>query len=1268
MKALKRIFVLMLITAVTSAYLGIDAFAANTGKTVVSWEWAGEGSSDSSLCYVEKEELWEFVVKEPFPSEGSLKDRLPSAIHAQIRNEPDGTIASDTVGLQWKIERCHPEENEAGSCVATATLSGDYSLGKNTAPLEIAVKFPGEAATEELLEKNTLDNIETPGTVINMFDYWLGEDRYSDKDPTEYSDKTHTKNLGNKVSDYGINKGRTLVFSNGTGNGQRYYNFWDEKQAETPFSHRAGRKGVEDKQMITRVLQEKYPAIKLDWNDRLKPTPESLAYLFDPRVHDDHKKSFRNVKGLLQLDKDGYYYYDSLQNYAFLDENSGNIKLYDRPGVYEDDRRKAGQFFPFDDPIKQDVFLSTGDGGIAANPEKNAREDDNTFNHYFGLTMTSRFVQKENGTAFNGDDIIYEFSGDDDVWLYIDDVLIADLGGLHNAASFKINFADGKVLITDPSGEKVFLETTIKEQFEKAKANYGYEYDKEFFREDTFANGTYHTLRFFYLERGNSASNLRLKYNLRAIPASELEKVDQTNMPVKNAEFSLYAADEDYNYDDGETLYTAVTDDNGEFTFIDNETQAPLTFIEFVQASGKNHFVLKETGVPEGYRGGAELHLYLEKGALMSEDYWDTGAYAQAKVTATAPNKVKGRGADGNSFELDLLDEKRSTAGKLFAVVFKRLDMEKPFDDRTNWAPITGSMEKGWNVHSGSSWDDIIEAAQIQPYVFDLSTSGAYQVEIEDLPGDVKTYYALIEKDSAGEEAVSEEDAQFTVSYYYTKAETIEDASEANTYLLEPEQFGREFSAKLYVPNPKNRLVVQKVNKEKQPLDGAEFSLYYASDVEVYPDGTYEIKDGALPYDSLTTRSLDKEKDWIALEGAGVFPTAGKPLNKGSYYIIETKAPEGYEVNPKAVAVAVDDTGVYADAGTDNDGITVHRGVGRLMKSMLQFAADDDVDATLHDVKAQLLTSEKAPYEDAFDGWSKWKNDAQKNEELHLRYDPGSAQLEYTPSEESGHTQAATLSVETGWSKLEIRQCLAHDEKTDAYKENLGEKPLTNLFSGTLLVQVENQRTDENSGRLEISKSVTGPDGDKNKEFTFTVTLTDSSGTPLSGGYPYSGDKTGLIKNGGSIKLADGQYVTISDLPDGASYNVTEKEANEDGYETVSTGDSGKIKKQETAKAGFVNNRDLTSVEPTDPDDPEEPTDSHETDDQKSDGEQKKNTEEELSAPKTADTLHLNVYLLLCITALAGMGVYVIRAARGVKKRKSKILCRPRDNIDDDVR
>ena len=119
------------------------------------------------------------------------------------------------------------------------------------------------------------------------------------------------------------------------------------------------------------------------------------------------------------------------------------------------------------------------------------------------------------------------------------------------------------------------------------------------------------------------------------------------------------------------------------------------------------------------------------------------------------------------------------------------------------------------------------------------------------------------------------------------------------------------------------------------------------------------------------------------------------PIPKGEYYLIETEAPGGFEKNPTAVPVIVDDTGVYADAGKEEDMVSVNLGVGKLVKSMVQFAADDDIDATLHDIKAALETG---TYENKKWNWTETEdnvwNSTDPEKIMHLSYSSTNAVLE----------------------------------------------------------------------------------------------------------------------------------------------------------------------------------------------------------------------------------------------------------------------------------
>ncbi|WP_419035270.1 DUF7601 domain-containing protein [Dysosmobacter sp.] len=1123
----------------------------------------------------------------PLPGGEEDADNTDASDPVLVSNGEDGTgegadepgePAEPAVGtrleLTWNLSsylRTLPLSGDVlKSYELTAALPKGYELFEGVPTPKLTVIFSeaeSRPATKEELESHTVPGVEMPGTVVNMFDYWLGETRYNghELNPTGYSDNNHSATLGkaDKIKGAGINEDKTLVFSNGTNNGfndkKNNYNYWNSDKPYAPFSYR------ENKELVTRTLpKDGYPAIRLDWNNAVKPTPESLDYLFNPKNKEleEHKSAFPNVTGLFQIDEDGYYYYDARENYAYLDEDEGKITLYDKPGV--SDGNSSGQFFPFDNPVDQKIFLIDENGELEMNPDVHPRPiqiqgetRQSYLNHYFGMTMTTRFKQVNEGKTWNGNAMTYEFAGDDDVWLYIDDVLIADLGGLHNSVSLTVDFSTGRILVystefpVDTPDKKVFLNTTIREQFEAAGKNTNNNGD---WSGDTFADNTYHTLKFFYLERGNSASNLKLRFNLHPIPESELLKVDQGDKGIAGATFELYAADENYTYDSSKLLYTDTTDADG-YLSLKDKNDAPISFQQLAEENSTNHFVLKETKVPDGYRQPAEVRLRLENGVIFSEDKWATGTYAQAKVTTTAPSKVS-----YGSEVIDLADlgtKLKDTV--MFAVILKRVDMNKPIDDGANWVPVYGDALTGWHVMKDSSLDSVLQAAVENPYRFHVATNGSFQVEIEDLPGDVKEYYSMLGQDEKGE-------ARYTVAYYYTEAENLDGATADNTHRLNTDDFLREFSVKLYIPNPRNRLVVQKVD-DGHPLSGAGFALYAEKDITVYDDGTYNIDNNAQPYDEVTTEDLTKESgSWLELEGAGVFPSSGKDLKSGTYYLVELEPPAGYKENPIAVKVIVNDTGVYADAGSEDDGVSVQRGVGRLMRSMLQFAANDDIDATLHDVKAQLLTANGSEPGKEGTTWTEWQNE--NADELHLRYDSADETLAYVPAD--GFTEEY-LSTETGWSKLEIRQCMDHDEDLGgAYKQELGKQDLANLFSGVVIVQVEDKKTSEGTSALTITKYVKGTGADTNQNFDFTVQLDK----PLNGWYGAMFFENGIA----AFTLSNGDTITATGLPDGTEYTVTE--TNAEGYEVTYTNQSGTLKDDQTAAVIVTNTKETPVPEP----------------------------------------------------------------------------------------
>ena len=128
-------------------------------------------------------------------------------------------------------------------------------------------------------------------------------------------------------------------------------------------------------------------------------------------------------------------------------------------------------------------------------------------------------------------------------------------------------------------------------------------------------------------------------------------------------------------------------------------------------------------------------------------------------------------------------------------------------------------------------------------------------------------------------------------------------------------------------------------------------------------------------------------------------------------------------------------------------------------------------------------------------------------------------------------------------------------------------------------------------GKLTIRKTVSGSTGERERDFNFTVTLTDAEGRPLAGSYPYSGSSSeqdvaapagGTVENGSlSVTLRHGQQITIEDLPAGTRYTVSEAEADTEDYTTTVTVDgaarTGDAEGAVTADAGstvvYLNSR-----------------------------------------------------------------------------------------------
>lgn len=266
--------------------------------------------------------------------------------------------------------------------------------------------------------------------------------------------------------------------------------------------------------------------------------------------------------------------------------------------------------------------------------------------------MSSRFVQPTDGKTNAGDPMTFEFAGDDDVWVFIDDVLVGDIGGIHTSAKLTIDFQTGEIKVNDS------LNGTLLRKFQEAgRGTSG-------FTGNTFANDTSHTLKFFYLERGATDSNMKLKYNLVTVPESDIIKFDQDGGLVEGAQFALYKTDErftDTTTDQKYLLGSGTTDADGQLTLTNDVDNGVINFDDLYKEHGYQYYLLKETKAPNGYRssltathGSMQLEyvsasddkdaaggVIINRGGMDADSaVWQTGAFAGAKETITAPSIV----------------------------------------------------------------------------------------------------------------------------------------------------------------------------------------------------------------------------------------------------------------------------------------------------------------------------------------------------------------------------------------------------------------------------------------------------------------------------------------------------------------------------------------------------------------------------------------------------------------------------------------------------
>ena len=352
-------------------------------------------------------------------------------------------------------------------------------------------------------------------------------------------------------------------------------------------------------------------------------TGKSLSLLFQSAVEVNHlflKNTYFSS---------GYYEFDSSQNFASFYDKNGNFDSNYNFTVYEDlgtndkknsDSMKHGQFFPYNK--LSNTYASVNptnlyDTATKELPDSNPRKGEplylvadgtgNTGNkatdYYFGVEIEATFTQTPNGLDAWGHDIIYEFTGDDDFWLYVDGELVIDLGGIHSAIPGSVNYSTGEVNEngTPKTLYDIFYDNYLhRDNHTAAEAR---AYVDEIFEQNSngqyvFKEYTDHTMHIFYMERGAGASNLHMKFNLASVKpgtvllSKEIEGVDSMESYMSEYPFQIYYK---HNEDDDET--PLVPGAGTTIKVVYKDTNRPVTFYpSYTSLDGKiyyNVFILK---------------------------------------------------------------------------------------------------------------------------------------------------------------------------------------------------------------------------------------------------------------------------------------------------------------------------------------------------------------------------------------------------------------------------------------------------------------------------------------------------------------------------------------------------------------------------------------------------------------------------------------------------------------------------------------------------
>lgn len=284
-------------------------------------------------------------------------------------------------------------------------------------------------------------------------------------------------------------------------------------------------KNLDDGNLITSYTNENGDPVKVPFfNEDAYPNQSKYMRFYNNLQFPFTKTT--NDKGV------STYSFDSAKNTVYYDYDNKKIVRKDDLKIHDASKDNSIGYFPFN----------------STDPDQSAKDN---LNYGFGTQFTIPFTVTETGKNVDGSEMEFNFTGDDDVWVYIDGALVLDMGGAHNKAEGKINFAKQEATIrTGTSNAKLGNSLTVGGRTPaEPNGNTTVKFENIMVKKsgsepvtlDKYMkkSGTVHELKMYYMERGMWNSDMSISYSFVPLPSgltlSKTLDTTDVNAGLKNA-------------------------------------------------------------------------------------------------------------------------------------------------------------------------------------------------------------------------------------------------------------------------------------------------------------------------------------------------------------------------------------------------------------------------------------------------------------------------------------------------------------------------------------------------------------------------------------------------------------------------------------------------------------------------------------------------------------------------------------------------------------